>query len=242
MPTFIDLTQQTFHKLTVIKRVGTRSHSPLWLCKCECGNTATVTTRCLRRGDTSSCGCNRIIDLTGQTFSRLRVIEPVGRDKRGNVRWRCTCKCGNETSVSGTELLRTGTQSCGCLFIEATAAKGRANLKHGHSSKGGTAKASPTYRLWASMIQRCTNCKSRCYKNYGGKGVTVCSRWRGERGFQNFLKDKGIRPEGTTLGRYADMGFYSPENTSWQTWEEQGAERHKKHLLKKVFEQFKKAA
>lgn len=57
MGAFIDLTGQRFGKLTVIKRIGTKRNSPLWLCKCECGNFAKVTTRSLRTKDTQSCGC-----------------------------------------------------------------------------------------------------------------------------------------------------------------------------------------
>jgi len=84
------------------------------------------------------------------------------------------------------------------------------------------------------MIRRCTNPKAPDYKHYGGAGVKICKRWSGTRGFQNFLADKGKRPKGTTLGRFGDIGPYSPENTAWQTPTEHGAEQRKKRLPKKV--------
>lgn len=57
MPALIDLTGRKINRLTIIKRVGTKNQSPLWLCMCECGNYANVTTRSLCSGNTTSCGC-----------------------------------------------------------------------------------------------------------------------------------------------------------------------------------------
>nr|WP_314638560.1 hypothetical protein [uncultured Olsenella sp.] len=59
MPALIDLAGKRFGRLTVIKRTGTRSHHPLWLCRCDCGNEIEVTTASLQSGATRSCGCLR---------------------------------------------------------------------------------------------------------------------------------------------------------------------------------------
>lgn len=83
MGKLIDLTDRTFDMLTVIKRVEDRKPGrPMWLCRCECGNTVVVSsTNLLRTNGTKSCGCLRhtpsptLIDLRGKTFGKLKVIE-----------------------------------------------------------------------------------------------------------------------------------------------------------------------
>ncbi len=84
----------------------------------------------------------------------------------------------------------------------------------------------PTHISWSSMKSRCTNPGSGSYKHYGGRGITVCDRWLNS--FDNFLKDMGLRPTGTTLDRYPDKnGNYEPGNCRWATWSEQMSNRRK---------------
>ena len=80
----------------------------------------------------------------------------------------------------------------------------------------------PTYRSWASMIQRCTNEKRHNYAYYGGRGITVCVRWRD---FDAFLADMGERPDGTTLDRIDNEGNYEPGNCEWATPKQQSNNR-----------------
>jgi len=83
---------------------------------------------------------------------------------------------------------------------------------HGHAIYG---KVSRTYRSWQAMKERCYKPKSINYGRYGGKGITVCERWRNS--FVNFLADMGERPEGTTMDRKNSKGNYEPGNCRWAT-------------------------
>ncbi len=133
MGVFKDLTWQTFGRWTVIERAGNTKGGPtMWLCRCECGAEAVVNGYSLTCGDTTSCGCYRrellaarSLNLAGQVFGRLRVIEQGGwYTKPGNgertARWRCQCVCGVEVVVVVGNLKNGHTTSCGCYSRERT--------------------------------------------------------------------------------------------------------------------------
>ena len=83
---------------------------------------------------------------------------------------------------------------------------------------------SAEYRAWSSMKQRCLNPRCSVYKNYGGRGITVCVRW--QRDFLDFLDDLGPRPSPKhTLDRIDNDGNYQPGNVRWATYQEQESNR-----------------
>ena len=84
-----------------------------WLCECECGNTVIRTSKALRKGITTSCGCNSICDITRQRFGKLTAIERTEQLRHGSYVWKCQCDCGNTCYYSVNEL-KSGCQSCGC--------------------------------------------------------------------------------------------------------------------------------
>ena len=163
------------------------------------------------------------IDLTGQKFGRLVVVgDSEKRSARGHVLWSCHCDCGNDVVVRADNLLKGGTKSCGCYQKEMGILHGKV-IKHGHSAK---ATRSRTYVTWQTMKARCLNEKSTSYKNYGGRGITVCDRWL--HSFENFLEDMGVRPDDTSIDRINNDGNYEKGNCRWATAKEQAYNRRPK--------------
>ena len=124
-----NLIGQKFNRLTVLEDTGKRKNgSIIWLCQCDCGNLCEISGGSLTRTNrpTRSCGClkketdkqpkGNVIDLVGQKFGHLTVIQRDGSDNRGEAKWLCQCDCGNTQliSVLGSNLRSGHTQSCGC--------------------------------------------------------------------------------------------------------------------------------
>lgn len=86
----------------------------------------------------------------------------------------------------------------------------------------------PGYRVWAAMLRRCTNANAADYPRYGGRGITVCDRWRF---YENFLADMGPCPAGLTLDRIDGTRGYEPGNCRWATYQEQNRNRRNNRLV-----------
>lgn len=78
------------------------------------------------------------------------------------------------------------------------------------------------YWVWADMIGRCTNPKHKAFANYGGRGITVCDRWRS---FDAFAEDMLPRPEGGMIDRIDNSRGYFPKNCRWADRKTQNSNR-----------------
>ena len=142
----------------------------------------------------------------GQTFGKWRVVGPAVSSPKGRSH-QCVCECGKERMVANYALTSGKSRSCGCMVIVAS----RAKATHGDSIRG---KVTP-YSTWQGMKTRCTNPQVKCYKHYGGRGITICVEWLASyETFKSWAVANGWSSE-LELDRRDTNGNYCPENCRW---------------------------
>lgn len=245
-----DLIGQRFGMLEVMYRTDNHKWDLAhWMCKCDCGNMKEVTTNDLTRGAVKSCGClvhaprkratkvkekplkipkaqkikeqkpkKEPIDLTGQKFGKLTVLRKSDHSGSHGFLWVCQCECGNIKEFY-TSRLRDGTnRSCGCL---SASRHGATNLR--------------IYHVWDGMLKRCENKNSVSYKNYGGRGISVCSDWHDFEIFKKWASETGYDEDAErgkcTLDRIDVNGNYCPENCRWVDMKTQCNGRRNCHYI-----------
>lgn len=149
-------------------------------------------------------------DLTGQRFGRLIAVSPHHTDQHGSWWWLVRCDCGIEKVLKADKFTSSRRKSCGC---------------ERHPGKYNGRSSWRAYTSWISMLHRCYNPKNPGYELWGGRGITVCNRWRTS--FDAFLADMGERPPGYSLDRINPDGNYEPSNCQWATYRQQTRNRRK---------------
>lgn len=157
--------------------------------------------------------------MKGKRFGRWFVLSEKGKNRDGKILWECKCDCGKIGLVSGKVLRLKKSRSCGCLNKELLRIR---SITHGGC---GTI----LHNRWRGMLQRCKNPNNKNYQCYGGRGITVCERWKS---FENFRGDmeQTFKPR-LTLDRIDNNKGYSKENCKWATQIEQARNTRRNHLI-----------
>lgn len=147
------------------------------------------------------------IDEVGNKYGLLTVKSRSNKKTNsGNTHWNCLCECGKETISEGYSLRTKKITSCGCIKIHHFI---KMNTTHGKSK-------TIEYNTWCLIKGRCLNKNNPKFKQWGGKGITVCKEWIND--FEQFLSDMGKRPDGcTSIDRRDNTKGYSKENCRWAT-------------------------
>ena len=158
------------------------------------------------------------IDMIGMKCGNWTVVERAPNAGKCQTMWLCECACGKRKIVNAYDLRTGHSKSCGCLK----------NVTHGDARYNENARL---YSIWQGIKRRCTNESSNSYKNYGARGINMCSEWSADyKLFRSWALSHGYSDE-LSIDRIDVNGNYSPENCRWSTFIEQQNNKRTCHYI-----------
>jgi hypothetical protein len=163
------------------------------------------------------------LNLIGQKFGKLTVFDRAENNKQNKRMWVCRCDCGNikKKPVATGDLTSGAVKSCGCLYFDSNKER---NKKHGKTK-------SRLYQIWSGIKSRCLNPQNVAFKNYGGRGITICDEWKDDfQAFYDWAISNGYR-ENLTIDRIDNDKGYYPKNCRWTTMKKQQNHRRNNKIV-----------
>jgi hypothetical protein len=161
------------------------------------------------------------LQLEGEKFGRLTVLNRAGSTKQGVSLWLCKCDCG-AMFIAHSQRLKSGqTKSCGCLNKELIIARDISRRK----KKDSPLNSYRLYRIYNGMKSRCYNPQDHRAKYYHNLGIQVCKEWLDSfEAFEAWSLSHGYA-EDLSIDRINPFGNYEPNNCRWATAKEQANNR-----------------